>query len=277
MVALIVSQLQIDQIRRFSSIPQTPHSVIPPIEVYRYEYSTPLIESALSKMDLSKTAQGPALPGLYLARTNNDLAASIVPVQSFDEMRSIQPRFSRPERTPESIGVFLRTIDNWNRVDTRGNIYGRYMWRVAIRALIQRMVGLISGSNWYTAERAYDLNNDLFALSRRIAYKQFGVGWSDLLIEAVDDVFDAQITARVARLATITKQPMYFCEFVLRLTSDPTSIQDRSSEQFDSTIQIIMQRSELIRAARFLVLGTTAKLEALQNSWRTTYLGWQWN
>ena len=30
MVALIVSQLQIDQIRRFSSIPQTPHSVIPP-------------------------------------------------------------------------------------------------------------------------------------------------------------------------------------------------------------------------------------------------------
>lgn len=247
------------------------------IEVVRYDFSTPHKARTLSATRLSEAAQGHALPGLYLAKMQDVVATSIVPVQSFEELRSIKPLFSRRDRTPESIFEYLRTIDDWANVNARGDLYGRYAWRVAVRALIQQVVGMVCGSPWYKAERAYDQNHNLLALSQKVAFKHFGKGWSELLIDAIDDVFDAQITTRVSRLSRITRQPAHLCEFALRLSSDPSSIDGRSSARYDSVIQKIMERSQLTRAARLLVLGTTAKLEASQNfPGRTIYLGWQW-
>lgn len=248
------------------------------IETFRYDFSTPLTPRVLNTTHLSRAAKGNAPPGLYLARTREFVATAVVPVQSFEELRLIRLQFSRPKRTPDSIKVHLEVIDNWANADTRGNLYGRNARRRAVRALIQQVVGIVAGPRWYRAERAYDQNDDLIALSQIVAFKRFGKGWSELLIHAISDVFDAQVSARVAYLSKITRQPLPLCDFALRLSSDPSSIEDRSSAQYDALIRTIMQRSELTRAARLLVLGTTAKLEASQDYLgRTTYLGWQWN
>ena len=248
------------------------------IEVYYYDFSTPLNEETLSAEDMTQAARKHAKPGIYIARMQKYFAVSIVPVQSFNALSELQPKFPRLERTTASIRLLLRSIDDWDRVDTRGNVYGRFAWRIAIRALIQLLVGLIGGTPWYKAEREYDRNNNLAALSRCVPYGKRGDGWSEPLIAAVNNgVFDAPIQNRIACLAEITKESPYLCEFALQLTSNPASILNRMSGLFDSTLQTVMRRSELIRAARLLVLGTTANLEVNQGRGRTPYLGWLWN
>lgn len=248
------------------------------IEINRFDFSTPLVARKLRSKDLSKAANGRALPGLYFAQTPDFFAAAIVPVKSFEELKSIKPRFARQKRTPESIRMFLSIIDKWTTADARGDLYGRFAWRATVLLLIQQVVGIVSGSAWYKAERAYEKHRNLTVLSKKIRFKNFGAGWSRLLIEAVDDVFDAQMNKRVSRLSRITQEPDYLCEFALRLASDPSSIEGRSSAHYNSHITAILRRSELTRAARFLVLGTTARLEAAQKfPGHTAYLGWQWN
>lgn len=246
------------------------------IEISRYEFSTPLREREVSENELIRASNGSATPGLYVARTPENMAATIVPA-SADQLRAIKPRFFRPERSVESVERFLETIEVWYGVDSRGNLFGRFAWRVAIRALTQQLVGLISGTAWYKAERAYQNNNDLEVLSRRIAYKHYGLGWSKALIEAIDDLANAEIPNRISCLSAVTSESSYLCEFVLRLTSEPASIKRQEATEFRRTIETIMQRSELTRAARFVVLTTTAKAEPSDGLSRATYPGWQWN
>ena len=92
-----------------------------------------------------------------------------------------------------------------------------------------------------------------------------------------DGVFDTPIQNRISCLAEITKEPEYLCEFALQLTSNPTSIPNRDPGLLDFTIKTAMQRSELVRAARLLVLGAAANHEATQDQGPTPYQGWQWN
>ncbi len=246
------------------------------IEISRYEFSTPLREREVSETELIRASNGSATPGLYVARTPENMAATIVPA-SAEQLRVIKPHFFRPERSVESVERFLETIEVWYGVDSRGNLFGRFAWRVAISALTQQLVGLVSGTAWYKAERAYQNNNNPEALSRRIAYKHYGLGWSEALTEAIDDFAKADIPYRISCLSAVTNESSYLCEFVLRLTSEPASIDRQETAEFRRTIDTVMQRSELTRAARFVVLTTTAKTEPSDDLGRATYPGWQWN
>lgn len=248
------------------------------IEVCYYDFATPLNEEKLSTEELSQAAEEPAKPGIYIARTQNYLAVSIVPVHSFVALGELQPNFPRLDRNPTSVAVMLRSIDDWSKVDTRGDVFGRYAWRKAIRALIQQLVGLICGKPWIRAECEYERNENLALLSRYVPYGKRGNGWSEKLITAFNDgVFDTPIQNRISCLAEITKEPEYLCEFALQLTSNPTSIPNRDPGLLDFTIKTAMQRSELVRAARLLVLGAAANHEATQDQGPTPYQGWQWN
>lgn len=246
------------------------------IQVSRYEFSTPLRERKITEAELIRASNESAIPGLYVAKTPKHMAATIVPA-SAEQLRAIKPRFFRPERSVESIERFLETIGVWYDVDSRGNLFGRFAWRTTIMALTQQLVGLISGTAWYKAERAFRNNNNLEILSRRIAYKHYGVGWSDILTEAIDDLAREDIPCRISCLSTTTNVPPNLCEFVLRLTSEPASIERAETAQFRHIIKTVMQHSELTRAARFIVLATAEKVEASDDFGRTTYPGWQWN
>ena len=228
------------------------------IEITRYEFSTPLRARLLTARDLAKAAAGKALPGMYVARSDHDISSSIVPLRTLDELRGVQPKFFRPERDLASVKRYLDTICLWHQVESRGNLFGRYAWRRSIRALVQQVVGLICGTPWYKAERRFDGGNrDLAALGRRIPYRDRGVGWAERLIDAIPEASKSTLEERIKLLASITGYSEDLCEFALRLTTEPATLY-RGNLLTDPNIRTVMHRSELVRAARFLVLGMSA-------------------
>ena len=247
------------------------------IETMRYEFSTPLKARRLTANDLTKASNGITQPGLYVAKSEQYLASSIVPVRSLEELRTIRPRFFRPERDLESVKHYLETIGLWYCVESRGNLFGRYPWRVAIHALVQQVVGLISGTPWYKAERAFERNRDLLALSKRIPYKHWGEGWPESLMNAIAEFAKSPVEQRVARFATLTGHPVELCDFALRMTSQPATLFRGDSSNIDRSIRTVMQRSELVRAARFVVLGTATMTDQSIDVSHQKNVGWKWS
>lgn len=228
------------------------------IEVTRYEFSTPLRARLMTPRDLINAAAGKASPGMYVARSDHDIASSIVPLRTLEELRGVQPRFFRPERDLPSVKHYLDTICLWHQVESRGNLFGRFAWRRSIRALVQQLVGLISGTPWYKAERRFDNGDrDLAMLGRRIPYRDRGVGWAERLIDAMPQAAKFTFEQRIKLLASVTGYSEDLCEFALRLTTEPATLY-RGSLLTDRNIRTVMHRSELVRAARFLVLGASA-------------------
>ena len=248
------------------------------IETYHYGFSTPLKARELSSKDLRKAANGGAKPGLYVARTKHYLASSIVPVQTMDELRTIQPRFFRPTRDLESVRRYLETICLWHLVDSRGNVFGRWACRRVTRALVQQVVGLISGPAWYKAERFFEnRGRDLSILGKRIPYKKWGQGWAELLVEMMPEIAMSSTEQRIVKLADITGYKPELCEFALRLASSPATLYQGDMSHLDQNIRAVMQRSELVRAARLTVLGTSTVAEQPDGSDDDRYVEWRWS
>ena len=247
------------------------------IETTRYDFSTPFRPRSLSAAELAKASKGTAIPGLYIAQNTQDVATTIVPVRSLAELKTIRPRFYRQERNAESVNRYLDTIDLWYGVESRGNLFGRYAWRVALRALVQQLVGLVCGTPWYKSERAFDRNRDLLVLSKRIPYKHWGEGWAEPLIKSRAEMATLPVEERIAQLAALTRNSIELCRFALRLASEPATIDRSANTKFDLNLRAVMQRSELVRAARLVVLGTATTADHSDDLGRVIYSGWKWN
>ncbi len=247
------------------------------IEVVRFEFSTPLKPRPVRDSVLKRASEGAAAPGLYLARTDSHSAATIVPMQSIEELRAVRHRFHRPDRSAESVALLLNSIDIWGNVDTTGNLFGRHAWRLVLKALIQQLTGLISGSNWYKADLAFGRYPQIEKLSARIPFKECGTGWAAPLNTAIDDMCSLTVQEKILRMSEITGNTIETCRFGLRLTSNPTNIREIFTNRFDTLLNDVMRRSEVVRAARFLVLATAHSQQLPDEGNRTIYVGWQWN
>ena len=249
------------------------------VEVVRYEFTTPQTQRRVSDAQRKKAAQGEAVPGLYVARTGSYIASIVVPIQSLDSLKTAKPRFRRPERTEETVTHFLDGIDAWGHVSTIGNVFGRYAWRQSLKALIQQLSGLIAGTVWYKAELHIGriAQPNLQLLANHIPFKRFGVNWDKQLPEAVEEVHALPIEDRVARLSAVTGESSDVCRFTLQLSSDPTDIRLTYGNLFGHMLHEVMRKSEIYRAARFMVLATSIRLEAGDSDARTLHVGWKWN
>lgn len=247
------------------------------IEIVRFEFSTPLKPRPVKDSELKRASQGSAAPGLYLARSDSHSAATIVPMQSIEELRGVRHRFHRPERSAESVGVFLDCIDIWGNVDTTGNLFGRHAWRLVLKALIQQLTGLVSGTHWYKADLAFGRNPQIEKLSRCIPFKDYGKGWPAPLTAVIDDICSLTIDEKILCMSDITASTIEICRFALQLTSDPTDIRSVFGNHFEGLLRDVMRRSEVVRAARFLVLTTAHRRQVPDDGERTIYGGWKWN
>jgi hypothetical protein len=249
------------------------------VEIVRYEFSTPLVQRRVTQPQRDKAEKGEAKPGLYVARAASLIASVIVPFQSIDSLRSARPRFRRPERSEETVSIFLDAIDAWGHVSTTGNPFGRFAWRQSFTALIQQLAGLVAGTAWYKTELIFDRmaesNVDIFV--DRIPYKNLGRRTAETLPLAIDDLLGASLEERVGIFQGNVHESFELARFALELASDPTDIRIRYGTLFGHMLTEVMRKSHVFRAARFVVLATSVGSGRSGSDSRSIYEGWTWN
>ena len=249
------------------------------VEIVRYEFSTPLVQRRVTEPQREKAEKGEAKPGLYVARAASLIASVIVPLDSFDSLRSAKPRFRRPERSEETVSVFSDAIDAWGHVSTTGNPFGRFAWRQSLTALVQQLAGLIAGTAWYKTELGFDRMSepDANIFVDRIPYKTVGRRIVETLPSAIDDLRGASIDERVRIFQENVHESSELARFALELASDPTDIRIRWGTLFGHMLTEVMRKSHVFRAARYVVLATSIGYGRSEPDSRSIYDGWKWN
>ena len=96
-------------------------------------------------------------------------------------------------------------------------------------------------------------------------------------MNAIAEFAKSPVEQRVARFATLTGHPVELCDFALRMTSQPATLFRGDSSNIDRSIRTVMQRSELVRAARFVVLGTATMTDQSIDVSHQKNVGWKWS
>lgn len=250
------------------------------IDVYRYDFSSPDRKRRLNTSQLTKAKSGQVIPGLYVARAGEHLAVIVVPPGSLEGLKEVSPRFQQRDHTPQEVKSLLDLIDIWGSANLAGNIFARVVWKRVLRDLVQQIAGLMGGTPWYKAELAFSRKRDqrtLENLAHEIPSLHQGQGWDDALLADLDLLSESNIDVRLDKFVAITGDTMEICDFALRLASDPVGLQKRSGERFNILLNDLRYRTTIARAARFLVVAISDRLQAALTEDKLLYVGWRWN
>jgi len=257
------------------------------VEVDQYEFESP-----------AKAVRVPTTPdleirwpagGLLRARISDFEASVILPphVRDLDDLRrtKVSPLVAAGSRTADQAYRLIRLSALWASASLPANPFADSERRAVLRAFTSHLVSMIAGARWSQLEE-HGAREDEYSFQQL----QTGVGeesYQEALAEAIHrrllgwEVLEPTKRAEefAAVLATFKHRTLVehtderFGEFLLRLASQPATIDGWPEDEVRSSLERTLASPVLVRAARFLVLAI--HLDEEEDS-GTTYRGWSW-
>lgn len=244
--------------------------------------------------------------GMYIARTQTDTAAVIVPPvlprgSGFAAL-GLNPEIERLGRSTDSAMRIIEIAGIWSRARLPGNLLAAFRRQKVMNALAAELFRLICGDNWTRAEEETDLTGTdaraLEALSQAISRNPAEAGAGDTLLRDANTMAFYDCSRRVEHFATLavthrllpesiqrmaTSQPesiglgtpIWLAELALRLASNPASAEGWAGSDLRSGLNRLMESPSFFRAARFAVLATQPLLSSGVQS-GDLYAVWRW-
>ena len=276
-----------------------------PPAIARLAFEEPCIEEPLEP---AATYSVPGSGSLYVARHSELTAAVIVPqvVHGINDLRCF-PRIHEVERSPEAVRRILSRARLWSQARLPGDLFSAMRRREVLQALTAHIFKLVGGKNWGDVEESVHLRRAEIGELRRLVSK--GSRVIDVGAELERDIEDlAAVPAaeRVERFTALVRTARllpsamaansktgnskvvqrsknrredgteWFCEFVLRLASDPAVIEHWAGDHLHEGLRHLFDASSLARVARFAVIAIDRHLGSSPLGSRELYAGWGW-
>ncbi len=276
--------------------------------IKRYAFERPTIAEEVPHDAQHKA---PRVGGLYVATLGDFKADIIVPpiVKGLADLQC-EPQIESVQRTPECIATLLTYAHLWGQARLSGDLIAGARRGAVIRALTARILSLLGGRAWASAESNLKDEHGLVELKRCISDKAYELALGSGLQLEYQALADAPPSKRAARLASLAEsfrlvQPSthqrevvgrsnsaeptvvrrfqalgpdhsaWLAEFALRVASDPVTLSAWAGEHIDRSIKKLLDVPTLARAARFLVLAVDQQKRSLAAAGEV-YAGWRW-
>lgn len=254
------------------------------VTVTRYDFSTPL-ESRTVSMDPDVRLRWPD-GGLVLA-TDGRLSTSVVlppRVRTLEDLQQMQA--PQPSRIIRSEADVLRVIEHanlWAMASLPADPFAATRRLEVLRSIVEALASTIGGERWGSAEDAFRLTApDLRMLSEAIGRKADQRVLASALAAALPTLENLDVRARILRFAALLhehdqlgdarEQGIVVSEFLLRLATEPWTLLGWRQGELDDLLTLTLGFPVLLRAARFVVLGTALTSDDPY----TVYEGWLW-
>ncbi|MEH0843122.1 hypothetical protein V6U81_12115 [Micromonospora sp. CPCC 205711] len=219
--------------------------------------------------------QAPPRGGLLRATAGNVEASVILPPDP-NELRAMGSARSSVEaavsRTRHELMRLVQGHHNWLRADLPGDPFARYQQRNVLNAIARTLVSVIAGNHWARLERKLELGDvldhldemramvgDSFsqkALAKDVAHHLWR--WSGSRTSLLSG-FAGAIASTAA--SSGIDDPHLAARFLLCLASSPGRLAEWNPTERDQLLDRVVNSPVLLRAARFVVLGTDAYRE----------------
>lgn len=277
--------------------------------IERFTFERPTV---CERIATSSEHKAPRVGGLYLATLGDLKAAIIVPpiVEGLAGL-SCEPIMGTSPRTVETIIRVLTIAQLWGKARLPGDPIAGYRRKVVLRAITAHLAALLGGHIWASAESKLVDERGLVDLKRVIPDKEGAQGISLELQLAYVKLASEPPRTRVQTFCFLAEsfrltlpksnqsesvgrsslsgpkvtRPVqgvgpehsaWLSEFVLRLVSDPGTVNDWAGEFVDASVRKLLLAPTLVRAARFLVLAVDQHKKSGIASGEV-YAGWGWS
>lgn len=284
-----------------------------PITISRYDFISPDLPTPLPFHNSFHKQHVPPTGGLYLARSQQALCSAIVPREAprkylaFADMRSMEfiPQFRQYERCVKSLIDLIQLYELWLNARTTGNMLSGWAQRRVLQAFLIQIFRVICGEAWINAENSFELNHKSHVAIQRFAYAVSNLPQlTQPLISYCNSNAELKPEDRINQLPEAImqlippislsgnekpisqpgavrhlrrKQSPWLMEFALRLASSPERARRWSEEWYESGLNGLLDKPELARIARFLILTVHHKQDSQYISRTSLYSRWDWS
>lgn len=239
-------------------------------KVYYYNINRPLEKlSLVLKEALSGIVVKPP-GGLFVAefsKYKDSIVVSTVPTGGIQEL-GISPTIENFQRNPQFFRDVLNLLAGWQEARRYGFLIDN-RYRVITKDLRKVLYKMLCGQNWAEAES--QIHTDLTSQQAQInSLIQLGkhLGFSKFVNELYENLSivkesSAQRTNWFCEIASRHFRPKNknFCNFVLRLASQPHTLGESDFDYLDCYYSDIVDNPVILRAARLLVLFTDKSVD----------------
>ena len=273
------------------------------VNLQYFSFRKPEVGRPLEAATFLPAPGAPAEGGLYLAEWGNERQAIIVPEQvSSHGNQGDDPVVQGGLRSKHRASQLLKCIQTWQDAGIRGNFFALRRRINVVNDLLSVLVDGMGKPGWVQAERDFVQDCDPSSIKAlepsvasnadrnlrgRLRHVLERPDWTNRQLRDVCTTWLAnqQPSRRLpgpgpglsrSREATFRPLPRWLAEFALRLVSAPQSLQVWARPHFDAGLDLLFNRPEFLRAARFAVLIVEQELEPDPLDPDVLYTGWDW-
>jgi hypothetical protein len=225
--------------------------------------------------------------GLLRAQTGSFEAAVILPpkIRNLTDLQEadIRPRIASGPHTTAEVQRLLDVARMWAAAALPANPVAQHERRTVLRAVTSQISCLISGSRWARLEQQTQTDTPrIGAMQAAIGAAPYQVALAGLIADRLEAWRGAHPEERAADLGSMLDAHLpggigpgsaRRAELLLRLASEPATIEAWPQHEVNSAIERAIIGPVLMRAARFAVLAIHATTD---QDTGTTYRGWEW-
>ena len=280
-----------------------------PAAMSRWDFETPCVEESIN---FDSDAQFQESGGMFVAGTDESRSAIIIPPvpnrMGLKDLRLV-PSIERYERSMESIGKLVDVMCLWASARLPGDLLSAMRQRNVVRGLLDELSRLFCRDHWARAERQSVEKGTLDALrplTDLVSPRREHIGLGRSLFSRVEEFARAGCDERAHilsslmgeyglfrpsvrrerasqtaiddRNSTISDNPEWLAEFLLRLSTDPGHVGFWAGENLKVGLAHLLDTPTLAKSARYLVLATDCYFRAESKAGGLEpYDGWKWN
>ena len=279
-----------------------------PTVLSRWAFTRPCVEEPLTLDSVSKPQES---GGLLVARTDKFSSAIIVP-QALNKIQLtdllIVPIIEPYARSMDSVGKLVDAMCLWASARLPGDLLSAIRQRSVVRGMLDELFRLLCGDRWARAEKQSVEKGTLDALrplTDLVSPRHEDIGLGRSLFSRVEEFARASCDERVhllsllmdeyrlfrplvrgerasrtaidAQNSTISDNPEWLAEFLLRLSTDPGHVATWAGENLRVGLAHLLDTPTIAKSARYLVLATDCYFQADSKLGELgPYDGWRW-
>jgi hypothetical protein len=275
--------------------------------ITHYDFATPDRPIPVNYAQIFENYEVPSSGGLYVAKGDGSQHGIIFPHEIKEPIRTladigktiIYPTLKFQRVTVDKLAEAVAIFRLWTEARTIGSLVTLLARQRVLQAYIAYMFGMIAGSQWEKAEKAYQQNpkqanaamrladavtditrikRDLQNQSRNLTHLSPKEHAERLATSFGSLIKRVHTTGSAEQFSVISKSPRWQAEFALRLASAPETLQYITSDWFSAGLKGLIGNQLLARASRFIVLTTSSALQSTHgNQQSSLYVGWEWS
>jgi len=283
----------------------------PPAAVDQFRFKTPDVRQRSHPDLATRTMEVPKDGAMFVARQGDSTAAVIAPPErrTFTKLEDLgcNPQILSRTRSPDAAAWIVQLIELWSCARLTGNLLSQTRQRQVLYALTRHLFYVLGGEGWEEAEASIPDGDEEFEhLKRAVSSKFEERGFAAKIALECAALMASTKEQRIQRFtsyarsflhlpraseesmqnigATLVRKqvertpddPDWLCEFAIRLASDPTRAAAWARGATLGGLTKLYERPVLARAARFLVLAVSRKVENRVTCGGRLYAGWDW-